>query len=72
MAIGRLVTNSRLIKTKIWTITMGKLLIVILVLSLLFAAFFAVAGAGIYGSPFAPVPSDFPAPTRRRMTWSGC
>ena len=44
---------------------MRKLLIVILVLSLLFAAFFAVAGAGLYGSPFAPVPSDYPAATRR-------
>jgi hypothetical protein len=44
---------------------MRKLLVVILVLSLLFAAFFAVAGAGIYGSPFAPVPSNFPLATRR-------
>ncbi len=32
---------------------MRKLLIVVLVLSLLFALLFAIGGAGIYGSPFA-------------------
>jgi len=40
---------------------MRKLLIVVFVLSLLFASLFAVAGAGIYGSPFAPVPANFPS-----------
>jgi hypothetical protein len=40
---------------------MRRSLIVVLVLSLLFAFFFAVGGAGIYGSPFAPVPPNWPS-----------
>ena len=36
-------------------------LIVVLVLSLLFGFRFAGGGAGIYGSPFAPVPANFPS-----------
>jgi uncharacterized membrane protein YfcA len=40
---------------------MRKSLIVVLVLSLLFAFLFAGGGAGIYGSPFAPVPANFPS-----------
>ena len=37
-----------------WTLDMCKSLVAVLVLSLLFGFFFAVGGAGIYGSPFAP------------------
>jgi hypothetical protein len=40
---------------------MRKSLVIILVLSLLFAFLFAGGGAGIYGSPFAPVPANFPS-----------
>jgi hypothetical protein len=40
---------------------MRKSLIVVLLLSLLFAFVFAVGGAGIYGSPFAPVPPNWPS-----------
>ena len=40
---------------------MRKSLIVVFVLSLLFALLFAGGGAGIYGSPFAPVPANFPS-----------
>jgi hypothetical protein len=40
---------------------MRKSLIVVLILSLLFAFLFAVGGAGIYGSPFIPVPAHWPS-----------
>ena len=40
---------------------MKKWLIVVLLLSLLFGALFAFGGAGIFGSPFAPVPANFPS-----------
>lgn len=40
---------------------MRKSLIAVFVLSLLFALLFAGGGAGIYGSPFAPVPANFPS-----------
>ncbi len=40
---------------------MKKSLITVFVLSLLFALLFAGGGAGIYGSPFAPVPANFPS-----------
>ena len=44
-----------------WTLGMRKSLLAVLVLSLLFGFLFAVGGAGIYGSPFASVPANFPS-----------
>ncbi len=44
-----------------WTLGMRKSLVAVLVLSLLFGFLFAVGGAGIYGSPFASVPANFPS-----------
>jgi len=43
---------------------MRKSLIVVLVLSLLFAFLFAVGGAGIYGSPFDSVPTSYSSEVR--------
>jgi hypothetical protein len=40
---------------------MRRSLILVLVLSSLFAALFAGAGAGIYGTPFAPLPPGMPS-----------
>ncbi len=39
---------------------MTKSLVVVLLLSLAFGTLFALGGAGIFGSPFAPVPANFP------------
>ena len=44
-----------------------KSLIAVFVLSMLFAFFFAVGGAGIYGSPFAPVPANFPSQSMNHL-----
>ncbi len=43
---------------------MRRSLIVVLVLSLLFAFLFAMGGAGIYGSPFASDPASYPSAAR--------
>ena len=40
---------------------MAKSLIIVLLLSLAFGALFALGGAGMYGSPFASVPANFPS-----------